>query len=71
MLYLWCRPVVAAPIQALAQELPYAASEAEGKKKKDRIKRNEKKKKNFFKEREKIAHVSSTIQSPQVNGLKR
>ena len=40
-------------------------------KKKDRIKRNEKKKKNFFKERETIARVSSTIQSPQVNGLKR
>ena len=40
LLWLWCRPAVAALIQALAWDLPYAASAAlkkEEKKKKKRI----------------------------------
>ena len=39
MLWLWCRPVAAAPIQPLAQELPYAAGMALTLKKKEKINR--------------------------------
>ena len=40
LLWLWCRPAAAAPIQLLAWELPYAAGTA--------LKKNKKKKKKEF-----------------------
>ena len=40
LLWLWCRPAAAAPIQPLAWELPYAMDEALKKQKEKRKKRN-------------------------------
>ena len=49
MLWLWCRPAAAAPVQSLAQELPYATGGAIKKKKKKRITTIKKKEKKRWK----------------------